>query len=100
LLEWLNEYVGAMTREVSRCGGVVRQYAGFVVVAMFGIPDPRQPESEIDQDARNAVQCALRMDTALRELNRRWRLQGRPAAGMRIGIFAGAVVSGTLGTVE
>jgi adenylate cyclase len=100
LLEWLNEYVGAMTQEVSRYGGVVRQYAGDAIVAMFGIPVPRQTQSEIDQDARNAVQCALAMETALRELNRRWRLQGRPTAGMRIGIFTGAVVSGTLGNVE
>jgi adenylate cyclase len=100
LLEWLNEYVGAMTHEVSRYGGVIRQYAGDAIVAMFGIPVPRQTPAEIDQDARNAVYCALAMETALRELNRRWRLQGRPTAGMRIGIFTGAVVSGTLGTAD
>ena len=97
LLEWLNEYVAAMTHEVSRYGGVVRQYAGDAIVAIFGIPVPRQTQSEIDQDARNAVLCALAMEAALRDLNQRWRLQGRPTAGMRIGIFTGAAVSGTLG---
>ncbi len=100
LLEWLNEYMDAMTHEVSHYGGVIRQYAGDAIVAMFGIPVPRQTQAEIDQDARNAVYCALAMETALRELNRRWRLQGRPTAGMRIGIFTGAVVSGTLGTAD
>jgi len=100
LLEWLNEYVAAMTQEVSRHGGVVRQYAGDAIVAIFGIPVPRKTQSEIDQDASNAVLCALAMQAALRELNQRWRLQDRPTAGMRIGIFTGAAVSGTLGNVD
>ena len=100
LLEWLNEYMDAMTHEVSHYGGVIRQYAGDAIVAIFGIPVPRQTQAEIDQDARNAVHCALAMETALRELNRRWRLQGRPTTGMRVGIFTGPVVSGTLGSAE
>ena len=100
LLEWLNEYMGAMTREVSHYGGVIRQYAGDAIVAMFGIPVPRQTQAEIDQDARNAVHCALAMETALRELNRRWRSEGRHTTGMRVGIFTGPVVAGTLGSAE
>ena len=100
LLDWLNEYMDAMAREVSRHGGVIRQYAGDAIVAIFGIPVPRQTEAEIDQDARNAVHCALAMETALRELNRRWRSESRPTTGMRVGIFTGPVVAGTLGSAE
>lgn len=100
LLEWLNEYVAAMSQEVSRYGGVIRQYAGDAIVAIFGIPVPRQTQAEIDQDARNAVLCALAMEAALRELNQRWRREGRPSAGMRIGIYTGAAVSGTLGNAD
>jgi len=100
LLDWLNEYMDAMTREVSRYGGVIRQYAGDAIVAIFGIPVPRQTQAEIDQDARNAMQCALAMEAALRELNRRWRSESRPTTGMRVGIFTGPVVAGTLGSAQ
>ncbi len=41
LMEWLNEYMDAMARQVSRHGGVIRQYAGDSVVALFGVPVPR-----------------------------------------------------------
>ncbi|MEO8626658.1 MAG: adenylate/guanylate cyclase domain-containing protein [Betaproteobacteria bacterium] len=100
LLDWLNECMDAMTREVSRYGGVIRQYAGDAIVAVFGIPIARRTEAEIDQDAYNAVSCALAMETALVELNRRWRSQSRPTTEMRIGIFTGPVVAGTLGSAE
>jgi adenylate cyclase len=100
LLEWLNEYMDAMTRVVSQCGGVIRQYAGDAIIAIFGIPVPRQTGAEIDRDARNAVECALAMETALRELNRRWRSESRPTTGMRVGIFTGPVVTGTVGSAE
>jgi adenylate cyclase len=100
LLEWLNEYMDAMSREVSRHGGVIRQYAGDAIVSIFGIPVPRQTDIEIEQDACNAVDCALAMENALRELNRRWRSENRPTTGVRAGIFTGPVVSGTLGSAE
>jgi adenylate cyclase len=100
LLEWLNEYMDAMARQVSRYGGVIRQYAGDSVVAVFGIPIPRRTDEEIAQDARAAVDCALAMESALRELNQRWRAEGRPPTGMRVGIFTGPVVSGTLGSAD
>jgi adenylate cyclase len=40
------------------------------------------------------------METALRELNRRWATEKRPITGMRIGILTGPVVAGTLGSAE
>lgn len=100
LFEWLNEYMDAMAREVGGHGGVIRQYAGDAVVAIFGIPVARGTEIEIDRDARNAVACALAMEAALANLNRQWKAQGRPTTGMRIGIYTGPVISGTLGGVE
>jgi adenylate cyclase len=100
LMEWLNEYMDAMARQVSRHGGVIRQYAGDSVVVVFGVPVGRRSETEIAQDAVNAVECALGMEAALRELNRRWVTEQRPTTGMRIGILTGPVVAGTLGSVE
>lgn len=98
LMEWLNEYMDAMAQEVSNHGGVIRQYAGDSIVVIFGVPVPRRTDAEIGQDAVNAVNCALAMETTLLKLNRRWRAEDRPTTGMRIGIFTGAVVAGTLGS--
>jgi adenylate cyclase len=100
LLDWLNEYMDAMAREVSRHGGVIRQYAGDSVVAVFGIPVARRTDAAIAQDAEAAVDCALGMESALRELNTRWRAEHRQPTGMRVGIFTGPVVAGTLGSAE
>lgn len=100
LMDWLNEYMQAMAGLVSRHGGVIRQYAGDSIVALFGVPFPRRGEAEIARDAVNAVECALAMEATLRALNRTWAAQGRPSAGMRIGIFTGAAVAGTLGSAE
>jgi adenylate cyclase len=100
LMEWLNEYMDVMAQQVSRYGGVIRQYAGDSVVAVFGVPVARRTEAEIARDARSAVECALAMETALRALNQRWRAEGKPVSGMRVGIFTGPVVAGTLGSAE
>jgi adenylate cyclase len=100
LIDWLNELMGPMTQEISRHGGVVRQYAGDAIVAVFGIPVPRTSEAEIRADAAAAIQCALAMERRLLELNQAWRARERPVVGMRIGIYSGPVVSGSLGSAE
>jgi adenylate cyclase len=100
LMEWLNEYMDVMAQQVSRHGGVIRQYAGDSIVAVFGVPVARRTEAESARDARSAVECALAMEAALREMNQRWRAGGKPVSGMRVGIFTGPVVAGTLGSAE
>ena len=99
-MEWLNEYMDAMAQEVSRHGGVIRQYAGDSIVVIFGVPVARESHEETCQDAVNAVECALAMEGALLELNRRWRAQNKPVTGMRVGILTGPVVAGTLGSAD
>jgi adenylate cyclase len=100
LMDWLNEYMDAMTQQVGRHHGVVRQYAGDAIVALFGVPVPRRTEAEIDQDAINAIDCALGMEAALRDLNARWRAKGWPPTGMRIGIFTGPALAGSVGSAD
>ena len=100
LMQWLNEYMSAMAGHVSQHGGVIRQYAGDSIVAIFGAPVPRRSQVEIANDAVNAVTCALAMETTLRDLNRRWAAQSRPTTGMRIGVFTGPAVVGTMGSAE
>ena len=100
LMDWLNEYMGALAPEISGHGGVIRQYAGDSIVALFGVPVPRRTEAEIARDAVNAVRCALALERRLLELNQVWLAAGRPVTGMRVGIVTGEAVSGTLGSTD
>ena len=52
------------------------------------------------QDAVNAVDCALGMETELKRMNLLWKEQGLPTVGMRVGIFTGDVTAGCLGSAQ
>ena len=69
-------------------------------MALFGVPLARTTEEEIAQDAQNAVACALDMAEALKTLNRRWAAQQEPMIGMRVGIFTGPLVAGSVGSTQ
>jgi adenylate cyclase len=100
LMDWLNECMEPMASLVSVHGGVIEQYSGDAIVAVFGVPIARKNETEINQDAINAVSCALAMEAVLRDLNRRWSERNRPTTGMRIGIYTGPMVAGSLGGAD
>jgi adenylate cyclase len=100
VMDWLNEYMEVMAQQVIDHGGVIDKYIGDSIMAIFGVPLPRTTDAEIDQDAVNAVNCALAMERTLIELNRRWRERQLPTMGMRIGIFTGPLVAGSLGSVH
>lgn len=100
LMDWLNMYLETMARIVMKFGGVIDTYTGDGLKADFGVPVPRGSEEQIRQDAVNAVNCAIEMDTELRRINGDCVMKGLPTASMRIGISTGEVVAGTLGSVE
>lgn len=98
LMDWLNDYMEAMTQEIMTHGGVVKQYVGDQVMALFGAPAPRHSEAEIAGDAVQAVRCALAMGERLQQLNAAWMAQRQPTVAMRIGVHTGPVVAGSLGS--
>lgn len=100
LMDWLNVYMEAMTEVVMAHGGVVKQYIGDAVMALFGVPAPRQTETEIARDALRAVECALAMGERLRQLNAAWVKRQLPAIAMRVGIYTGPMVAGSLGSSQ
>ena len=100
LMEWLNDYMEIMSAEILQRGGVINEYMGDGIMATFGIPVPRNSPEEIAGDARNAVEAALGMAAALERLNARWRIEAKPPISMRVGIFTGPLVSGSLGSRE
>jgi CHASE2 domain-containing sensor protein len=100
LLNWLNEYLEAMTQAVQAHQGIVNKFTGDGLLAVFGVPIPRLHDAEIAQDATHAVDCALMMSDRLNALNESWQARGLDQVQMRIGIFTGPVVVGSLGGKE
>jgi class 3 adenylate cyclase len=97
LMSWLNEYLRAMTQEVTTHHGLVNKFIGDALMAVFGVPLSHYNTAE---DARNAVSCALAMRDRLQELNHNWDKRGLPAIQIRIGIYTGSVMAGSLGGKE
>ncbi|WP_228041664.1 CHASE2 domain-containing protein [Planktothrix mougeotii] len=100
LMTWLNEYMNAMANIVFEHDGVVDKFMGDAIMAVFGVPIPRNNPQEIAQDATSAVSCALAMGEKLRVLNQHWQQQNQPLISMRIGIATGVVVTGSLGSSQ
>jgi adenylate cyclase len=100
LMEWMNNYIEKMAQLVMQYGGIVDDYFGDAIKANFGTPVARLSEAEIRQDARNAVNCALAMQTEMNRLHTQWQEQHLPTVRMRIGIFTGPAVAGSLGSSE
>jgi len=97
VMSWLNEYLSAMAQEVQAYQGVINKFTGDGMLAVFGVPIPRTTPQEIAEDARLAVSCALAISSRLREMNQNWLARGLPSAKMRVGIFTGPVMVGSLG---
>jgi len=100
LMDWLNEYMETMSGLVINHDGVVNKYIGDSIMAVFGVPFRRRTEEEFQQDARNAVSCALAMRRGLDRLNSLWESKELPTVGMRVGIHTGPLVAGSLGSTE
>ena len=100
LIDWLNTYMETMAKLVMEHGGVIDDYFGDSIKANFGVPLPRTGEDAISRDAVAAVNCALAMESELKCLNALWRQQNLPGVQMRIGIYTGPVVAGSLGSAQ
>ncbi len=100
LMDWLNEYMEVMTPILNEHEGVILRFIGDAIMAVFGVPIPRETEAEIGEDAVKAVDCALAMREALIVHNRKLEDRGDPLICMRIGIYTGTMVAGSIGDAE
>lgn len=97
LLEWLNEYLSEITKEVKAHQGIINKFTGDGMMAVFGVPIHDSRPDQVAVDAIRAVSCALAMGERLARLNHGWKQRRLPQAQMRVGIFTGPVVVGSLG---
>lgn len=100
LLTWLNELMDRFSESVRTHDGYINKYMGDALMAVFGAPLPRQEEAEFDRDAQNAVRCALDMREKLCGVLKEWSDRGFDAIRMRIGIYTGPVIAGSIGGAD
>jgi adenylate cyclase len=92
LVKFLNEYLTAMTDVVFKHDGLLDKYIGDAVMAVWGAPLD-QPDH-----ARRACLTALDMLDELHCLQKKWSAEGLPALNIGIGINAGPMVVGNMGS--
>ena len=88
----INIYLETMTEIVLKYHGTIDEFIGDAIFVIFGAPILR------DNDAKRAVACAVEMQLAMTEVNKRCREKGYPAVHQGIGINSGQLVVGNIGS--
>jgi len=88
----INIYLETMTEIVLKYQGTIDEFIGDAIFVIFGAPILR------DNDAKRAVACAVEMQIAMTEVNRRCREKGYPEVHQGIGINSGQLVVGNIGS--
>jgi class 3 adenylate cyclase len=90
----MNRYFSEMERVIRDNGGVVLQFIGDEIEAVFGAPkaDADHPD--------HAVAAAVAMRESLQRLNAERRQQGEPEIQHGIGVHSGPVLAGNVGSAE
>jgi adenylate cyclase len=91
-VEWISDVMGELSRCVLAEGGVLVDYVGDELLAMWGAPVP-QPDHPL-----RAVQAALAMRDALPRLNERWLERLEMPTNLGIGVNTGAAHVGNTGS--
>src|SRR5262245_27352514 len=90
----LNTYLGAMAEVIMQYQGLIDEFIGDAILAVFGAPVYRE------NDAGRAVACAVAMQLAIASVNEQNRLGGLPEVSMGIGLNTGEVVAGNIGSLK
>lgn len=92
LIKLLNEYLGAMTEEISNHNGILDKYIGDAIMAFWG------PPFTPGNHSLQACQAALNMQSILGTLRPQWLSKGLPEIKMRVGIATGHMIVGNIGS--
>jgi adenylate cyclase len=94
LLRVLNQLFTEVVAAVEAEGGMVKQFTGDGVMALFGAPQPRTDHCE------RGVRAALGIVGRLQSVNLLLQSQGVPALQIGVGLHTGEVVAGLIGPDE
>ena len=90
--EVMNEYFTAMIEVILNRRGMVQDFIGDAILAVFNAPlDDRE-------HAWHAVETAVQMQAALARLNARWEADGRPPLAMGVAVHTGEAFAGNVGS--
>lgn len=89
----LNRLFGFLIQVIQRHRGIIVDFFGDSVLAFF---DP--PEGSLREAVARAVRCALEMQVGMETLNERNRGDGLPDLQMGVGVHAGEVIVGNIGS--
>lgn len=92
--EILNEYFTEMEPIITEHNGIINKFIGDAVMAIFG--EPIQDKNH----AQNAVKCACKMLDRVKELQKKWALEGKPKIDIGVGINTGEVFVGNIGSIN
>ena len=102
-IKLLNRYFEHVTKVIFEHGGMVNEYEGDGILAVFGAPLP------IDRHAERGLRAAIGMFHAVERLNDLcerdgtadiWKQVGWGGFSIRVGLHSGAVVAGNIGTKQ
>ncbi|MEO5714032.1 MAG: adenylate/guanylate cyclase domain-containing protein [Luteolibacter sp.] len=96
----LNEYFERMVSVVFQRKGAVDKFIGDAMMAVWGRFRNDSKETELADDACQAVDSALAMRAELATLNARWRERNITEVSIGIGIHQGEAVVGEIGSQE
>jgi len=91
-VKMLNNYFGVMTPLIQKYDGVIDEFLGDAILAIFGAPVASETH------AQQSLACAIEMQKAMTEVNHRNRKWGLPAIEMGIAVNTGEVVVGNIGS--
>lgn len=94
LLIYLSEYLDEVSKVILEQKGTIDKYIGDNVMAFWGAPE-EDPENAI-----HGCRAALITMKKLKDLNRKWKGEGRPEFFTRIGVHKDEVIVGNIGTFE
>lgn len=94
VIQFLNEYLPAMTRIIFANQGTLDKFLGDGIMAVFGAP------FEVKNNAVKAIQSAVFMQHEMHNVNRARLQAGEQPLNMGIGINTGEVISGNVGLVS
>ncbi len=101
IIDMLNDYFGRVGDVIMARGGMINEFEGDAVLAVFNAP------LDLDHHAQEAVRAAVEMFDAVDDLNvewardgtlAKWQASGVDGLAIRIGIHCGPVVVGNIGS--